>query len=506
MTNEQILEKRWNKIDNYLKDYLKDYNKINRKTKDKIQDFLNGINIVYSDINKMISNKQKERLERYLLKLQEKGLLKDYFGYKARLIMNKKKITYLEYIEIMLLAIYIEENQELEEINEIVFYKTCKESYEQGIADIQKIKNIEPIPFKMPIMYALLNIPLLNATADAYLYSIALTNAEETLKNTLINMQMNKELDVDNKNYKLLFNKQRNRYISINIVNVKSDNKTKDKINDRNKDSNEEEIKISGGIANITENLCNLAYLQAGIDTGINKCRFIAERDKRTTRMCKTLDNQIFLLDDWNTYSRYSESDKKNIIYKTYGLKPGENLPPINNHFHWCRSTITYQIDLSREKLNENIITEEEKATLQQWLSSDFYIINEKMRNRQKLTKEEKLKVKYLYRFLNKIPNYNGTIVRVIDVHGKELNNLLKERKVDEIFEEKSFVSYSTKKGYNDEANVIFYIENSKNAKNLIEYNPSESEVLYQYGQRFKTMNYYYDGNKHWFRLEEIDD
>lgn len=333
MTNEQILTERWNNIDEYLNEYLRSYKKINRKTRDKIQDVFNGLNIKYSDINKPISKMQKSRLERYLLELKENNLLKDFFGYKARLLLNKKTITYLEYLEIMLLGLYIEENKEFDEINNLLFYKTSKDSYEKGIEDIP---NIEPIPFKLPILYTILNIPILNATAESYLYSLTLTNAEELLKQTLIYMQLDKELNVDNKYYVDIFNKQQNRYISI-----KKDNE---------EDSDNSNVKMSGAIVNITENICNLSYLQAGKDAEVKKCRFIAERDKRTTKMCQTLDNQIFLIDDWNTYSRYSDTDKRNVIYKTYGLKVGENLPPINNHFHWCRSTISYQLDNKSQK------------------------------------------------------------------------------------------------------------------------------------------------------------
>lgn len=338
MTNEQILNQRWKNIDEYLKKYLVSYKKINRKTRDKIQNVFNSLNIKYSDINKPISKTLKGRLERYLLGLKEKGLFKEYFGYKARLLLNKTNITYQEYLEIMLLGIYIEENKELDEVNNILFYSASEDSYNRGIKDIP---NAKPISFKSPILYTILNIPILNATAEAYLYSLALTNAEELLKQTLVYIQLDKELNVDSKYYIEIFNKQQNRYILIRKDNIE--------------DSNNSNVKMSGAIVNITENICNLSYLQAGKDAEVKKCRFIAERDKRTTKMCQTLDNQIFLIDDWNTYSRYSDTDKRNVIYKTYGLKAGENLPPINNHFHWCRSTISYQLDETHaEKIRES--------------------------------------------------------------------------------------------------------------------------------------------------------
>lgn len=317
MNNEQILNERWENINKYLLKYLKSYMIVNQKTKDNIQNLFNELDIEYTDINKPIPKSKKNRVNRFIQELKEKGLLKDYFGYKARLIYSKKNITYLEMLEIMLMGIYIEENKRLDEYTNLLFYEVCKDSYEKAIKDIGTKK---PISFKNEILYSILNIPIFNMTVEEYLKTLALTNADEVLKKTLNNIQLGKDLDVDNKMYQELFNKLDNR-----LVNIK-------------------EEKISGGIENIVETLANEAYLQAGIDTNTKECRFIAITDKRTTKMCESLNNQIFKLNEMNVYQRYSDGDGRVITYHTKGLVRGENLPPINNHFHWCRSTITYQL------------------------------------------------------------------------------------------------------------------------------------------------------------------
>lgn len=326
MTNEQILKERWKNTDSYLKNWIELYKKLNRKTQDNIQDLFNSLNIEYKDINKPISKRENDKLKRFILELQENGLLNDYFGYTARLLLNKKNITYSQMLEFMITANYIKENAELKKNNKELFYSVCKDGYEKGIKDIGK----KLISFKIPILYTIMNIPLLGITADDYLYSLSLSNATELYKKTLINLQLGKELIVDNKYYKELFQKQQNRYLCIN------GNKT------------------SGGIENIVENISNQAYLQAGIDTNAKECRFIAEIDKRTTKMCETLNNQIFKLNEMNVYQRYSDIDKRIITYHTKGLVVGENLPPIDNHFHWCRSTITYSIKNKNYTINKN--------------------------------------------------------------------------------------------------------------------------------------------------------
>lgn len=76
---------------------------------------------------------------------------------------------------------------------------------------------------------------------------------------------------------------------------------------------------------------------------------FRAVLDDRTTKMCKSLDRQVFNVHDSNTFTRWSDSDEAMRTYTCEGLVLGLNLPPINNHFHFCRSTVIYNIDTPDE-------------------------------------------------------------------------------------------------------------------------------------------------------------
>lgn len=485
MTNEEILEKRWNSIDKYLKKYVNEYNKLNTKMKDKLQDVFNSFDIEYSDINKPISKAKKDRLYRFINKLKDKGLLTGYFGYQARLLLNRKNVTYAEMLEIMIQGSYLEENKELDEINNDLFYKVCETSYNQGLEEINgKTSNL----FNSSKFALLLSIPILGMTISQYMESLALTNANELYKQTLVNKQLGKDLNVDNRSYSVLFKKQRNR-----IVDINGD-------------------KLSGGIVNITNNLSNSAFLEAGKDNNIKQCRFIAELDKRTTDMCKSMDNMLFNIDDWNKFYRYSAVDGRDVLYTVKGLEVGINLPPITNHFHWCRSTITYLIDMPRSGINKKIQTFDEKLAINKWLSSDFYSINQKMYSDLKLTKEEKKLVKDLYTGLNKEPYYkpkdNEYIVRMLEVDSDTIKNIISTHELNKVYKSKAFESYSLKDDYNPNANVFFYVKGSKKARNMLEYNPmeKEAEVLYQYGTEFVTKDYYNKNGKHYFLLEEYDD
>jgi hypothetical protein len=96
--------------------------------------------------------------------------------------------------------------------------------------------------------------------------------------------------------------------------------------------------------------LANETKIETYIFNDVKKCRFIAIHDKKTTEMCVSLDGQIFNVHDWNKFRRYSASSENYQTYNIYGLVAGVNLPPIDDHFHYCRSTITYQLDKRTEE------------------------------------------------------------------------------------------------------------------------------------------------------------
>ena len=317
------VERRFKPIDKYLSKYLTDYKKLNKRTQDTLQAIFNELDIKYSDLNKKIPDSKKRRLNRRLEELLGKKE-DNYMYFLLKQALNKKNMTYRELLEAYIISAYYEERKSLDEYDNTYFYETLEIAYMQGISDIKRIKprkrHINEI-FNIPILYTILNIPLLYGTKEAYLYGLAMTNAEEMYKRVINYMQGSKALDIEDKAMQELLLKQRNRLLAIR------------------------DGKYSGAMESLIESFCNLAYLQSGLDNDIKKCKFIAIMDERTTKMCESLNNQEFYLDRMNIYQRYSDFDKKQITYYTEGLVLGENLPPINNHFHWCRSTITFLID-----------------------------------------------------------------------------------------------------------------------------------------------------------------
>ncbi|HJJ07599.1 MAG TPA: hypothetical protein OIM35_08355 [Clostridiaceae bacterium] len=83
------------------------------------------------------------------------------------------------------------------------------------------------------------------------------------------------------------------------------------------------------------------------------KVRFIGISDERQTQMCKSLDNQEFYIHDWNEFKRYSKTNDSIVKCRCYGLVIGLNCPPIDDGFHFCRSTIMYLPPVEKQEKTE---------------------------------------------------------------------------------------------------------------------------------------------------------
>lgn len=488
MNNDTILDNRWRYTDMKLRDYLKIYKKISLRTQDNIQDIFNSIDFEYIDLSKPISNNQRKKILRVIDEWKESNLLNRYFEYKVNELIKKRYITNQEMLDILLWGAYVKERSQLDEREKVLFTEIGQDLYNQGVNEI-KPKKRKNWSLTWEYIWSMLCLPNVKGSSwVTYIEALALTNAQEIERQATIQLQQNKKPNIEDSVFQNIIKKQQNRYISINGD------------------------KTSGALDSQVIEIANQSLLKAGEDIGDKQLqvRFIAEVDERTTDMCLSMNNMLFNVNDWNRFYRYSASDGKNVFYTVKGLKSGVNLPPINNHFHYCRSTITYLVDMPRNELNKKLQTFNEKSAITRWLSSDFYLINQKMYYNQKLTKEEKKLVKDLYRALNKEPYYiakdDEYIVRVLDCDENTIKTIIENHPIDKVYKSKAFESYSLKDGYNPDANVFFYVKGSKKARNMLEYNPMEreAEVLYQYGTKFITRKYYTKNNKHYFLLEEL--
>ncbi len=317
MSNDEILNKRWKMTDKILENNLKHFKSIGIDTIDDIVEMMESLDITYSDLNKPISKADKRKLDKNIKEWKKSKLFNGYFAY---LVTSKTKYTYADLIEILLYWIYIIQEKQFDELSKLIFIEVADDVYRQALDEIP-IKPKKEFSLTWEFIWSFLWIPTYNKRWEEYLKLLTMTNQQEMYKLIIGNLQQDRP--IKEANLKELTRKQVNRIISIN------------------------DGKFSGVLSDTSRLLGNKVYTEPFKEEKGLQVRFIAEIDKRTTKMCEGLNNQLFYVNDWNRFYRYSDIDKRDVLYNVYGLEIGVNLPPINNHFHWCRSTITYQLEES---------------------------------------------------------------------------------------------------------------------------------------------------------------
>lgn len=212
-------------------------------------------------------------------------------------------------------------------------YEDANYYYQQGQEEVNKTLKKKKIVSVIPdaIFFTLMMMP--NAKGyiwNDYIQAIVKYNADQIYRQLTIDLQQQKELDVTNDIYQNLIKRQQNSRLNINGD------------------------KISGDTDLTLIGINNKAKLE-GIYSFDDKAevQFVSVEDNKTTKMCKSLDGQRFKVHDWNEFERYSENNGRITKYRCYGLIVGLNCPPIDDHFHWCRSTVIYQAPLEKEEKTE---------------------------------------------------------------------------------------------------------------------------------------------------------
>lgn len=149
-------------------------------------------------------------------------------------------------------------------------------------------------------------------------------------------------------------------------------------------------------------------------------------------------------------------------------------------------------------------LTLEEERAIMKYISSESYILNEKLRDGIPLSEDEKNMVTQLDRALDKLPTYTGLIKRSVDLDGEMLMEFLERHKLDEEVSYKAYTSFTKGEVYNPKASVQLYIESSK-AKDLSMFNQGENEILYKRGTDFKVTDMERHGNIYHILLKEVD-
>jgi hypothetical protein len=194
-------------------------------------------------------------------------------------------------------------------------------------------------------------------------------------------------------------------------------------------------------------------------------------------------------------YTQYIQQRQKQYQRLATGSLLTENVLNYQNKVNELQN----QIESSKISL-----TDDEQYAINQYISSESYKINEILRNNLKLNNNQKNIIKHLDKALNKCKNYNGKIVRVLDItDSKKLKEFIELNKLNKLIIFNEYLSFSNKSNYNENANVIIYIVSSK-AKDLRKFNPDESEILYPRNSRFIVENIKKINDKYYLLWREI--
>ena len=308
LSDEQIIDRRWKKTEKALKMAFPLIRRIYYQLFDEIRGMLKEIEYDYSKLNKKVPDRIRRMIEK-----KEKTWRKNASGYFLYLLKTHGW-TYREIMNLLLFGLYFEKFSQIKAISEDVFTVSAVDAYEQSIADRE-----EPKP-KLLTMAAILSMaimPVIGNSYSEYLEVVMMSQVEEM--NAFINIHFMQNIEIKDDETKIII-KQANRILLVN------------------------EDKYSGGLDDASRAVNNTAYTYGTEEKEDLKVRFVAVIDERTTKMCRSLQDQIFYVNKPNTFERYSDAAGGVIKVTCNGLVAGLNLPPINDHFHWCRSTITYQV------------------------------------------------------------------------------------------------------------------------------------------------------------------
>lgn len=262
----------------------------------------------------------------------------------ANNVYNKTKVKNSEILELLIYSAYIEKQNQLDEIEQNTFKEVITYYYQEGQKEVKKDKKLSMIP--EVLLATILSMP----NAKGYIWNdykegITKYNAEQIYRQVTIDLQQQKELDITNDIYQNIIKRQNNSKLNINGD------------------------KISGDVDLTLIGMNNKAKIEGIYSFDENaEVEFIAVEDEVTTKMCHSLNGQRFKVHDWNDFERYSKSNDSIVKYRCYGLVTGLNLPPIDDGFHWCRSTVRY----IKNKGNQNIDNSEDENFLQYFDINNF--------------------------------------------------------------------------------------------------------------------------------------
>lgn len=265
----------------------------------------------------------------------------------------------------------------------------------------------------------------------------------------------------------------------------------------------------------------------------VEQYEIVATLDSHTSDICRSLDGKVFPMKDFqpgvtappfHVYCRSTTVPYFDENFGDIGERAARNeeigktyyVPANMTYQEWEEAFVDgdkSELQEVENTLNDDIIelTEEERGTLIHYKSFESYVINDVLRNTDDITllsKEQQEFVNLLDKALSKIPKYKGDLIRTVNFSAWPDSEERTKKFVAEFVSNKKicipqYWSTSTKRGYDDEADIFIYIQNAKNGHDIRTIGLDENEVLYERNNEFKVMAKVFKDNKWHILLEE---
>lgn len=288
----------WEQHDNYIKQLKQLYNKTSKQTQNRLQELFDTFNFTTENIYDIADDKIKKRINTYIEQWKEQKLLTGYFGVLANNIYRKTRVKNSEILELLIYSAYIEEQNKLEEQEKQIMYEDANHYYQEGIKEVEKKKKSSVIP--MALFLALLDQPNCSGlTWEQYIEATMQYNTQQIYKQAILNIQQQKNLEIDSSEFQTIINRQNNQRLNIN--------------ND----------KISGAVDLQMIGLNNLAKVE-GIKLNADddaQVEFWAVTDEHSTEMCQSMNMMRFYINKENKFDRYWGNSKKDVKIMPVSVK-----------------------------------------------------------------------------------------------------------------------------------------------------------------------------------------
>ena len=197
------------------------YNKTSKQTQNRLQEILDTLGLDFNSLYDIANTKTKDRINAYIEEWKDQGILVGYFGMLSKNIYNRNRVKNSEILQLLIYSAYIEEQKKLQKIELNIFKDDANYYYQQGQEEVNntlpknKRKKVSVIPDA--IFLTLIDMPnSIGLTWKQYIETTIQYNAQQIYKQAILNIQQQRELEIQSNEFQRIIQQQDNQKLNIN--------------------------------------------------------------------------------------------------------------------------------------------------------------------------------------------------------------------------------------------------------------------------------------------------